>query len=165
MMEGALVSAILISLTMILSLRSFKFGLVSLVPNLLPAAIAYGIWGMAVGQVNLAVAAVFSVSSGIVIDDTIHFLSKYLRARRIDGKSPADAVRYSFNTTGTALFVNTAVLVLGFLVLTVSDFSVNSSLGLMTALIIGIALIFDLLFLPALLLKVDPDRAAQGKPA
>lgn len=157
MMKGALVSAILISLTMILSLRSFKFGLVSLVPNLLPAAIAYGIWGLAVGQVNLAVAAVFSVSSGIVIDDTIHFLSKYLRARRTMGASPADAVRYSFNTTGTALFVNTAVLVMGFLVLTVSNFQVNSSLGFMTALIIGIALLFDLLFLPALLLKVDPE--------
>ncbi|MGQ0586491.1 MAG: efflux RND transporter permease subunit [Gammaproteobacteria bacterium] len=156
MMEGALVSAILISLTMILSLRSLKFGLVSLVPNLLPAAVAYGIWGLLVGQVNLAVAAVFSVSSGIVIDDTIHFLSKYLRARRLNNATPADAVRYSFSTTGTALFVNTAVLVLGFLVLTVSDFSVNSSLGLMTALIIGIALLFDLLFLPALLLKVDP---------
>jgi len=165
MMEGALVSAILISLTMILSLRSFKFGLVSLVPNLLPAAVAYGIWGMTVGQVNLAVAAVFSVSSGIVIDDTIHFLSKYLRARRLMGATPADAVRYSFNTTGTALFVNTAVLVLGFLVLTVSDFSVNSSLGLMTALIIGIALVFDLLFLPALLLMVDPGRNPDGKSA
>jgi predicted RND superfamily exporter protein len=160
MMEGALVSAILISLTMILSLRSFKFGLVSLVPNLLPAAVAYGIWGLLVGQVNLAVAAVFSVSSGIVIDDTIHFLSKYLRARRLMGQSPADAVRYSFSTTGAALFVNTAVLVLGFLVLTVSNFTVNSSLGLMTALIIGIALLFDLLFLPALLLKVDPHPKA-----
>jgi uncharacterized protein len=165
MMKGALVSAILISLTMILSLRSFKFGLVSLVPNLLPAAIAYGLWGLLVGQVNLAVAAVFSVSSGIVIDDTIHFLSKYLRARRLDGKSPADAVRYSFNTTGTALFVNTAVLVLGFLVLTVSHFTVNSSLGMMTALIIGIALVFDLLFLPALLLMVDRDRTIRGRPA
>lgn len=157
MMEGALVSAILISLTMILSLRSLKFGLVSLIPNLLPAAVAYGIWGLAVGQVNLAVAAVFSVSSGIVIDDTIHFLSKYLRGRRVMGLSSADAVRYSFSTTGTALFVNTAVLVMGFLVLTVSNFTVNSSLGLMTALIIGIALLFDLLFLPALLLKVDPE--------
>jgi hypothetical protein len=161
MMEGALVSALLISLTMILSLRSLKFGIVSLVPNLLPAAIAYGIWGLAVGQVNLAVAAVFSISSGIVIDDTIHFLSKYLRARRRMGAGPADAVRYSFSTTGAALFVNTAVLVTGFLVLTVSNFTVNSSLGLMTALIIGIALLFDLLFLPALLLKVD----AEGKAA
>ena len=157
MMEGALVSAILISLTMILSLRSLKFGLVSLIPNLLPAAIAYGVWGLLVGQVNLAVAAVFSVSSGIVIDDTIHFLSKYMRARRLDGKSPADAVRYSFSTTGTALFVNTAVLVMGFMVLTVSHFTVNSSLGTMTALIIAIALFFDLFFLPALLLKVDPE--------
>ena len=160
MMKGALVSALLISLTMILSLRSLKFGVVSLIPNLLPAAIAYGIWGLAVGQVNLAVAAVFSISSGIVIDDTIHFLSKYLRARRLMGSSPADAVRYSFSTTGAALFVNTAVLVMGFMVLTVSDFQVNSSLGLMTALIIGIALLFDLLFLPALLLRVDPDRRA-----
>jgi uncharacterized protein len=162
MMKGALISAILISLTMILSLRSFKFGLVSLIPNLLPAAVAYGIWGLLVGQVNLAVAAVFSVSSGIVIDDTIHFLSKYLRARRLLGYSSADAVRYSFSTTGTALFVNTAVLVMGFLVLTVSNFTVNSSLGLMTALIIGIALLFDLLFLPALLLMVDPEIKAKG---
>jgi predicted RND superfamily exporter protein len=160
MMEGALVSALLISLTMILSLRSLKFGIVSLVPNLLPAAIAYGIWGLAVGQVNLAVAAVFSISSGIVIDDTIHFLSKYLRARRQMAATPADAVRYSFSTTGAALFVNTAVLVMGFLVLTVSNFTVNSSLGLMTALIIGIALLFDLLFLPALLLKVDSEGKA-----
>ena len=67
-------------------------------------------------------------------------------------------MRYSFSTTGTALFVNTAVLVLGFMVLTVSHFTVNSSLGMMTALIIGIALFFDLFFLPALLLKVDTER-------
>lgn len=163
MMKGALVSALLISLTMILSLRSVKFGLVSLVPNLLPAAMAYGVWGLLVGQVNLAVAAVFSISSGIVIDDTIHFMSKYLRGRRLLGLSPEDAVRYSFSTTGTALFVNTAVLVMGFLVLTLSDFTVNSSLGMMTALIIAVALVFDLLFLPALLCRVDKAPAA-GRP-
>lgn len=165
MMKGALFSALLISLTMIFSLRSLKFGIVSLIPNLLPAAMAYGIWGLTAGQVNLAVAAVFSISSGIVIDDTIHFLSKYLRGRRRMGLSPEDSVRYSFSTTGTVLFVNTAVLVIGFLVLTVSDFTVNSSLGLMTGLIIGIALAFDLLFLPGLLLKVDPERAAPPKQA
>jgi predicted RND superfamily exporter protein len=73
-------------------------------------------------------------------------------------------VRYSFSTTGTALFVNTAVLVMGFMVLTVSHFTVNSSLGTMTALIIAIALFFDLFFLPALLLKVDPDRKPSAQP-
>jgi hypothetical protein len=160
MMDGAFVSIVLISLAMILALRSFKFGIVSIIPNLLPAAMAFGLWGMFVGEVNLAVAAVFNVSSGIVIDDTIHFLSKYLRGRRHDGLSPADSVRYSFATTGSAIFVNTAVLVLGFLVLTVSDFTVNSALGLMTALCIGVALVFDLLFLPALLLKVDKAEPA-----
>ena len=155
MVDGAFISILLISATMIIALRSFLFGILSIIPNLLPSVMAFGLWGMFSGEVNLAVAAVFNVSSGIVIDDTIHFLSKYLRARRKDNKSPEDAVRYSFATTGSALFVNTAVLVLGFLVLTVSDFTVNSTLGMMTALCIGVALIFDLLFLPALLTKFD----------
>ncbi|MEK6805531.1 MAG: efflux RND transporter permease subunit [Pseudomonadota bacterium] len=155
MVDGAFVSILLISATMIIALRSVLFGALSIIPNLLPSVMAFGLWGMFSGEVNLAVAAVFNVSSGIVIDDTIHFLSKYLRARRKDGKTPEDAVRYSFATTGSALFVNTAVLVLGFLVLTVSDFTANATLGMMTALCIAVALLFDLLFLPALLTRFD----------
>lgn len=162
MVNGAFTSILLISLTMIIALRSFKFGLISIVPNALPATMAFGIWGIFVGEVNLAVAAVFNISAGIVIDDTIHFLTKYLRARRKDGSSPEDAIRYSFATTGSALFVNTAVLALGFLVLTLSDFTVNSSMGAMTALVIVIALLFDLLFLPALLTRFDRGGPGRG---
>ncbi len=159
MVNGAFTSILLISLTMIVALRSFKFGVISIVPNALPATMAFGVWGIFVGEVNLAVAAVFNISAGIVIDDTIHFLTKYLRARRKDGSSPDDAIRYSFATTGSALFVNTGVLALGFLVLTISDFTVNSSMGAMTALVIVIALLFDLLFLPALLTRFDRPKS------
>lgn len=163
MVQGAFWTILLISATMILSLRSWKFGLISLVPNALPALIAFGFWGLFSGKVNLAAAGVYSISLGIIVDDTIHFFSKYLHARRVEGYSPEQAVRYVYGTVGSALLVTTVVLTLGFGALTFSDFTVNSTMGLMTALIIAVALIFDLLFLPALLLFFDRDKKAAAK--
>jgi predicted RND superfamily exporter protein len=92
---------------------------------------------------------------GIVVDDTVHFLSKYLRARREHDLDPAGAVRYSFNTVGTAMWITTVALVAGFLVLTFSSYRMNSEMGWMSALTIGLALFMDFLLLPALLMKVD----------
>ncbi len=149
---GALV---LISGILIFALRSFRLGLVSMIPNLVPAFMAFGIWGMIVGQVGLGLSMIVSLTLGIVVDDTVHFLSKYLRARREHDMDPAGAVRYSFNTVGTAMWVTTVVLVAGFLVLSFSGYKMNSQLGLMTAITITLALALDFLFLPTLLMKVE----------
>lgn len=155
MMRGTVLALVLIAVTLIVFLRSWKFGLLSLLPNAFPAAIAFGIWGLTSGQVNLAVAGVFSITLGIVVDNTIHFFSKYLYARRQMGRMPEDAIRYAFSTVGAALLVTTAALALGFLVLAQSDFALNASMGTMTAMVVVIALAFDLLFLPSLLLMTD----------
>jgi predicted RND superfamily exporter protein len=149
---GALV---LISGILIFALRSFRLGAVSLLPNLAPAFMAFGLWGLTVGQVGLALSVIVALTLGIVVDDTIHFLSKYLRARREYDMNACDAVRYSFHTVGTAMWVTTVVLVAGFLVLLLSGFKVNSEMGLMTAITISLALALDFLFLPTLLMKVD----------
>ena len=106
----------------------------------------------------MAVSVVVAMTLGIVVDDTIHFLSKYLRARRERGMNAEDAIRYAFNTVGVALTVTTVVLVAGFLVIAQSNFQVNSQMGLLTAITIAIALIVDFLFLPTLLLLVDTDE-------
>jgi predicted RND superfamily exporter protein len=98
---------------------------------------------------------VTGMSFGIVIDDTVHFLSKYLRARREKGLDAPDAVRYAFRTVGRALVVTTIVLVVGFSVLSTSSFQLNSGMGLMTAVIITIALISVFLLLPPLLMKIE----------
>ena len=98
-------------------------------------------------------AAVASVSLGIVVDDTVHFLSKFVRGIREKGYDRAGAIRYAFETVGYALVVNTVVLVIGFAYLATSHFKMNADLGLLTALAITFALIFDFLFLPALLLR------------
>jgi len=95
---------------------------------------------------------------GIVVDDTVHFLSKYLRARREKNMSSEDAVRYAFKTVGRALFTTTIVLVAGFLVLAMSSFQINAGMGLLTAIVISFALAVDFLLLPAILMKFEEKK-------
>jgi len=158
MLKGTTLALIMISFILILAFRSFKVGMISIVPNLVPAAMGFGIWGIFVGEVGLGLSVVSGMTLGIVVDDTVHFLSKYLRARREGNRSPAEAVKYAFNTVGRALLVTSVVLVAGFLVLALSDFKLNSGMGLLTSIIIALALIADFLLLPSLLLKIEEKR-------
>jgi len=86
---------------------------------------------------------------------SIHFLSKYLRARRESNLNPEDAVRYAFNTVGKALTVTTFILAVGFTILSFSSFAMNSNMAKLTSLTIVIALIADFIFLPPLLIKFE----------
>ena len=160
MMKGTALALLLISAILIAVLRSFKLGFISTIPNLVPMIMTFGIWGWMVGEIGLAVSVVAPVALGIIVDDTVHFLSKFRRARMELGKSTEEAVRYSFHTVGTALFLTSVILVCGFLVLTFSGFRMNVQLGYMTTISILCALLADFLFLPALLMKLD--RATTG---
>lgn len=155
MTAGVVLALVLISLILIGALRSIKFGFVSMIPNLAPVFMTFGIWSMLVNEVGLAVSVAGPVALGIIVDDTVHFMSKYLRARREQGKNPFDAVRYSFHTVGTALWVTSFLLVIGFSVLAFSGFTMNSHMGKMTVLSVVVALIVDFLFLPPLLIKME----------
>lgn len=158
MLEGTLLAIILISLLLILTLRSVKYGLVSLLLNLTPAFVAFGIWGVFVGQVGLSVSIVTAMSLGIVVDYTIHFLSKYQRAVESQGMGVEDAIRYVFNTVGNAVLITTVVLVLGFGILMFSPFALNADMGALTAGTITIAFISVLFLLPPILLILDRKR-------
>ncbi len=126
MLIGSAVALAVISLLMIVALQSLRLGLISFIPNL-----------------------------GIVVDDSIHFLSKYLRARREDGLNPEEAVRHAFINVGQALVITTLILIAGFSILATSAFDMNASMGRLTAITLAIALAADLLLLPPLLMKFD----------
>ncbi len=165
MLIGTMVVLLAISAILLFALRSLRLGLISIVPNLVPAVLGFGVWGLTVGQVSLSLSVVVAMTIGIVVDDTVHFLSKYRRARREYGRSPDDAVRYAFDTAGLALFTTTVVLVAGFLIFVLSPFVPTAEVGVLTAMIIGFALIADLTLLPALLTAVDrrsAERDAAG---
>lgn len=158
MLVGNIISAIFISLTLILIFRSFKYGVISLIPNLLPAAMAFGIWGVLVGQIGLALSVMSSMTLGVVVDDTVHFLTKYLKARREKNLTTEDALRYAFNHGGTALITTSVALAAGFGVLGFSSFEINSSMGILTAVAIMLAMLLDLFLMPSLLLVIDSVR-------
>lgn len=159
---GTLVALILISFVLIVALQSVRLGLISLIPNLIPAALAYGTWGIFVGKVDLSASIVLCMSLGIVVDDTVHFLSKYLRARREKNYDVNEGMRYAFNTVGVALMITTTVLVSGFLVLALSHFSPTWVSGLLLAMTLSYALLTDFLLLPPLLAVLDSKLYKQA---
>jgi predicted RND superfamily exporter protein len=117
----------------------------------------FGAWALLYGEVGFSVATVASISLGIIVDDTVHFLSKYVRAKNEKGLSVEDSIRYAFANVGKAIVVNTIILACGFFVLTTSAFKMNVDLGLMTIFSVLFALLLDFLLLPTLLLFVDKE--------
>lgn len=163
-MVGSVVGALfLISFIIMIAIKSFKLGMISLIPNLVPAGMGFGFWALYDGQVGLGLSVVMGVTLGIVVDDTVHFMTKYVRAKRELGYNNEQAVNYAFHTVGVALTATTIVLCAGFLVLTLSPFSINAQMGLMSALTIALALIVDFFYLPPLLLKLDKNSNTQLK--
>ncbi|SGZ01956.1 Putative uncharacterized protein [Moritella viscosa] len=159
MLIGTVVALLLISLLLGVVLKSWRFGVLSLLPNLAPAAVAFGIWGLYDGQIGLGLSVVMGMTLGIVVDDTVHFLSKYLHARRDLNINSSAAVHYAFDHVGRVLCVTTFVLIAGFLVLAQSSFKLNSDMGMLTAITIFIALVIDFFFLPPLLMLLDRTGA------
>ncbi|MEM9988867.1 MAG: efflux RND transporter permease subunit, partial [Pseudomonadota bacterium] len=163
MIRGTIVAIIVISLIMVIALKSIRLGLLSLIPNGLPIATAFGLWAILIGQVGFSIAVVASISLGIVVDDTVHLMTKYLRARRERGLAPREAIVYAFSNVGFAILMNTIILGIGFAFLMMSTFKVTVDMGLLTMLSIVFAMIYDFFLLPALLLLIDrPQKTLKG---
>ena len=158
MLRGTIIAMALISVILILVLKSPRLGLVSLVPNFVPAAMAFGLWGYLVGHLGLSASVVTAMAFGIIVDDTIHFLSKYRKAR-LEGAAAPEAIRSTFRTVGPALATTTVVLAAGFLVFASSGFEISWVNGLLVSSTILFALLADFLLLPPLLMAVDRRKS------
>jgi predicted RND superfamily exporter protein len=160
---GGAIALGLIAIILAIAFRSVKFGALSILPNLAPAVMAFGVWGIIKGEIDVGNAIVATMALGVIVDDTVHFLTTYLRARREDGLDAQEAVRRSFSTVGSALVGTSLILVSGFLVLTLSPFKLNAGIGLLAAIMLSLALLADFLFLPPLLMAIDkaPSLSSQ----
>lgn len=154
MFIGGLFSAMVISLLIGFFLGNLRLGIISLIPNLFPAGVIFGLWGVGVGVIDIAAAGTLSISLGIVVDDTIHILKRYTGYRNA-GYSPQASLHQSLEHVGSALVLTTVILTLGMLILTLSIFGPNRTTAQLMAAIIFIALLFDLVMLPHLLRVFD----------
>ncbi|WP_325892247.1 efflux RND transporter permease subunit [Grimontia sp. NTOU-MAR1] len=160
MLKTLPIALVLISGLLVFALRSWRLGAISLVPNLAPAIIGFGFWAVISGEINLGLSIVVTLTLGIVVDDTVHFLSKY-RYARLQGRNVEEGIRYAFSTVGRALWITTVVLVAGFSVLATSVFRLNADMGMLSAMVIFIALVVDFILLPAVLLVADRKSYAR----
>ncbi len=158
MFWGTGIAFLLISACLVVALRNVKLGIVSLVPNIMPVIVAFGLWAVLSGELGMFAASVTATALGLIVDCTVHFLSKYQRGKREKNLHAEDAVRYAFSMVGKALWVSSLVLIVGFSSLMLSDFTMNSRMGSLTAMIIAAALIIDFLLLPVILLYVDKKK-------
>ncbi|MEZ8142371.1 RND family transporter [Enterovibrio sp. FF113] len=159
MLKTLPIALVLISGLLVFALRSWRLGVISLVPNLVPAILGFGLWAVVSGEINLGLSVVITLTLGVVVDDTVHFLTKYRHAR-VHGRNVEEGIRYAFDSVGRALWITTVVLVAGFSVLATSGFRLNSDMGLLSAIVIFIALIVDFVLLPAVLLVADKKAYA-----
>ncbi len=160
MVVGTLIAILAISIIMMLALRSVRLGMLSIIPNALPILSAFGVWVILVGEVGFSVAIVGSISLGIVVDDTVHFLMKYVRALHERNLDTNEAIKYAFESVGAAIIINTIILTAGFLILTQATFKATVDMGLLTATSLILALIIDFLMLPALLVWVGHKKSS-----
>ncbi len=156
--KGNIIALVLISLLLIFVLRNIKIGLLSIIPNITPVLIGFGFWYLFSGMVNVGMIVVFGMTLGIIVDDTVHFLTKYLRGKRELGLNAKEAVVYAFNSVGKALMITTVVLVAGFMVLSQSSFLLNSSMAQIAVVVMISAIFIDFLLLPALLVILDGKK-------
>lgn len=156
-LRGTIIGMTLISLILMLVFRSIRLGLISLVPNFIPPIMGFGLWGYLVGQISFPAMMTTIIAFGIIVDDTIHFMTKYLKGRK-DGLTGSEAVRYSFRTTGRALFTTSAVLAAGFLAFVFSGYQGIWVLGMMVSIMVILGILVDFLILPPLLLALERRR-------
>ena len=154
LLQGYSLSLILITLSLIVGLRSVYFGILSVIPNLLPATMVFGMWALLVGQLDPFVMMLFSISIGLVVDDTVHILSHYLESRR-DGADKTSAINHAITTAGPALSITTLVLALGTTILIGASTLYFQQAAKLLVPIVVLALVLDLLYLPTILRRFD----------
>ena len=141
---------ILITIIMVFVFKDIKLGLLSLIPNVLPIVFGAGALTLLSKPIDIGCAIVASVTLGIAVDDTIHFLSHYNLLRR-NGLNTFESMVKVFTSTGLALIVTTVILVSCFGLFMFANLTPNINFGILCALVLSIALICDLLILPAII--------------
>ncbi len=163
LLRGYSLSLALVTLTLAAGFASIRFGLFSLLPNMLPATMVFGFWALLVGRLDPFVMMLFSISIGLVVDDTVHILSHYLTRRR-EGAGHDEAIAHAVGAAGPALTVTTLVLALGAATLTFASTLYFQQAARLLVPIVTLALALDLVYLPTVLRRVGgrPGPAPQS---
>ena len=155
------IAFIVVTLLMAILFRSVKMALISVVPNIIPMMMMAAVMGFFQVSLRPSTAMTFAIAFGIAVDDTLHYLTRY--RMELSDRHYQKANDATMMSTGVAMMSTTAILVSGFMVLTLSEFTFSIQFGILSSITILSALIGDLTFLPALLSQVKPEIKPQAE--
>ncbi len=156
--ESYTIAFIVITLLMILLIGNLPMGLLSMIPNLFPIVFALGIMGLFNITIDAATMMAGSIAIGLAVDDTIHFMHVFKQYYRECG-SPSQAIQDTLQTTGRAMFATSLVLSLGFFVFMFSTMNNMVYFGVITGLMIIVALLADYFIYPSMMMLLMKDKS------
>lgn len=163
MFLGLGIAFLLVSILMGFLFKSVKMVIISLIPNIIPLMIGGALLGYAGIELDATTSIIFAIAFGIVVDDTIHFLSKY-RLELQKGNSVRHSIRNTYLESGKAICITTVILFFGFALLITSSYPPTFYIGFLISVTLFTALISDFLLLPVLLYHFyGPDYRKKSK--
>ena len=155
LISSLIFAIICIGVLMALLFRSWRMVLISMIPNIIPLIVTAGIMGFFGIPLKASTLLIFSIAFGISIDDTIHFLSKYRQELKNKQWDIKNCVLLAIRESGLGMFYTSIVLFCGFSVFAFSQFGGTQALGILISITLLVAMVNNLVLLPALLLSMD----------
>ena len=159
--RSMLLAFLVISLMMFLLLRSLRLGALAMIPNLVPIFLGLGFMTFIGVGLDPGTVMIGSIALGLVVDDTVHFMVQ-LKRRVRGGDDLNTAIAGALRRAGHPIILTSVILIAGFLVATLGSFNPNVNFGFISALVILLALVADLVMLPAAL-KILRPRLGQAE--
>ena len=158
MLSGIAFALVVVSVVITIAFKNLKLGVLSFIVNILPIVLGFGIWGWFYHTIGVSLTIVAAIAFGIVVDDSIHFITKYSKEIKHKNGNMAEALNATYIGVGGALVMTSTILVIGFMILSFSVFQPTWGLGLISVIMICIALLYDFLLLPALLVLFNSGQ-------
>ena len=156
--HSLLLAFIVIALLMAITFHKFKMVIISLIPNLIPLLFTAGVMGFCGIPLKMSTILVFSIALGISVDNTIHYLARYRLQMKINNNDIKKSVMAAILETGPSMIYSASVLICGFLIFAFSSFGGTKIVGFLVPFTLLIALITNILVLPALVLTFNRKK-------
>ncbi len=165
LIQSMVIAFVIIAIIMAILFRNFTMIVISLIPNMIPLLLTAGIMGYFGIPLKPSTALVFSITFGISVDDSIHFLAKYRQELFSNNFFVPIAISRSIRETGASMIYTSIILFFGFVIFAASEFGGTVALGTLTSITLLVAMMTNLTLLPALLYKFDSGkRSASNHP-
>jgi predicted RND superfamily exporter protein len=155
LLQSVLIAIGFISLLMVLMFSSVRMIIISMLPNIIPLIITAAIMGFAGVPVKPSTIIIFGIALGISVDNAIQYLSRYRHELKLTGNNIRLSTINALREAGFSMIYTSIVLVLGFSVFIVSSFGGTQALGLLVSTTLFIAMFFNIMVLPSMLLVLD----------